>query len=285
MPPTNLEEAIVRLGKMLYEGATGQGRVAVKKVLKRLAGWPSNVSDLAIQKLLDAHLVARNLQGDFLVLVPEGKMAYESDCLVELASGWDYVVKVYRGAVVHVIVVREGSEASGSGFFTSDFPDCVLTAAHVTDGAERIHIETEEGERLAEARAPESTSTVNDLALVRCPKPPDVKPIRLEWNHELVPIPCDVLVLGTPRVPVHLTGFSAVRAQIQSLRTGYLSGRQSFLLSADVNPGFSGGPVILNSGRGAAVVSQHNFGESEMAVIHPYVSATPASLCASFHAS
>jgi uncharacterized protein len=138
-------------------------------------------------------------------------------------------------------VERATPASTGSGFAVS--PNQLITNAHVVDGCARVSLG---GRGTATVLAMDKR---NDLALLQADRLPVVASFREERLRQGDPI----AVVGFP-----LAGLLASGAQVTSGNVSALAGLQnnsSFIqISAPVQPGNSGGPLLDTAGRVTGVV-------------------------------
>lgn len=149
-------------------------------------------------------------------------------------------------SVVSIQSVSALGQSTGSGFVL-DRAGHVLTNAHVVQGADRVVVVTQDGDRLTGDVA--GRDTAHDIAVVDIREDVSIPPVTLGRSVS-VQVGDEVLAVGSP---LGLSGtvtagiVSAIDRQVD-LGPG---GRQSTALQTDasINPGNSGGPLVDAAGR------------------------------------
>src|ERR1022692_3597196 len=185
-----------------------------------------------------------------------GGAAYHRQCIPELTLGRGFVVRRYGRAVVHLLVqgYEDVEPVGGTGFFAASFPGWIVTARHNVLRRRVVRVDDCDGNALAGAiedvrMGPEKL----DLALIACGAPQNVIPMPIEWDER----PDDfepVLAFGYPRIPLHQPALYQTEGRIQA-RPVDIFGRESIVLSNDIVPGCSGGPVLNEWVRVIGVIS------------------------------
>jgi S1-C subfamily serine protease len=205
----------------------------------------------------------------------DGKVAAEDGSLVALVLGYEYIIAESREAVVHVIVKDQNGEHGGTGFFSADFKDCIITALHVVNGRELLRVEDHKGEVVCRAPMDLVTGPADlDIAVIRCRMPEFVTPLRVEWRPEAIDPPADVLVMGYPPIARHYPALYQARGTVNATPLDY-NRRIKLALSDITKPGCSGGPVISKRGFVVGVIEQQNSFETEQQT-YVFPTATPA---------
>jgi len=135
----------------------------------------------------------------------------------------------------------EDGPSSGSGFFVSANGD-VLTNAHVVKGCRQVHI----NDQLVEVAA---LSNNFDLALLKTKGP---SPAYARFSPAPAKLNQDVTVVGYPLAGL-LGGLNVTRGAVSST-TGLRGDETTMQISAPVQPGNSGGPVVDQTGTVVGVV-------------------------------
>jgi hypothetical protein len=163
-------------------------------------------------------------------------------------ADWAATVAAVRSGVMHLSVETCTGSSSASGALVA--PDLVLTAAHVVSGAMEVFVAS--GDTWVDASVVVSDPST-ELALVRLSEPSDGHVFSLT---EADPLPGSaVAVLGYP-----LTGEFTVTdgivsaAGVDKTLDGFPMEDQ-LVITAAINYGNSGGPVVTSSGTLAGVVS------------------------------
>ena len=142
---------------------------------------------------------------------------------------------------------REGPESSGSGSIVSP-QGYVLTAAHVVADADSINVVTSQGTVSATIL---NVDEANDLAVLKIAGGPYV-PLKIAASRT-VRLGQAVATIGFPNIEIQ--GFSpkVTRGEISSLK-GVSDDPRSWQVSAPVQPGNSGGPLLDENGNLIGVV-------------------------------
>jgi V8-like Glu-specific endopeptidase len=146
--------------------------------------------------------------------------------------------------IVLTMVLFSG-EVSGTGFFIS--PKYVLTNFHVVKDAESIEI-------YREGHSDKATlyvwDVMSDLALLRTEKKCKT---HLEFSSKKIRLGEEVVVLGYPLGVLLGTGLKVTRGNISAL-TGLINDSNQMQITAPVQPGNSGGPLLNDTGNVIGVV-------------------------------
>jgi hypothetical protein len=265
-----------RIGALLF-GGPPVASFSVQEIYDRL-GEDSPSIDLALKKMERSELILLDLRGPRISLLGTGRATFAENAIAEVVLGRDYIAKRYRSAIVHIIVKGQGGdESGGTGFFTAYPSNSIATAAHVVNGRRIIRVIGSENNEI-----PYIPSEVNmgkadlDIALMKCPTPPDCEPIRIEWKPRRASPLADLIVFGYPKIAGIHPGLHHSTAQLHQIGTKYPSepGRDSLVISA-TQPGCSGGPVMDARGFAIGIVEQENILQLE-AGANSYFCATPA---------
>lgn len=182
-------------------------------------------------------------------VAPTGREAREIEVACLLAD-W------YARVPVPVAAARAPSEraalppvirSTGSAFAVG--PDLLVTNWHVVHGCSRLAVMRGTERVQAQVLA---TQREHDLALVRAP---GLRQAPLPLGDAAPELGADVVVLGYP-LPGVLGQQLRVTAGIVSAQGGLASDRAVFQVSAAVQPGNSGGPVVDATGRVVGVVAR-----------------------------
>lgn len=182
-----------------------------------------------------------------------------------LPYGFSAIAKHFSGSVRPIVIRKtDGSYDIGTGFLLGNF-HTLVTARHVIEDAEYIHITAENG-------------TVVQVMEVTFPKDEKVDiAIMTVANYAFIGMPAfnmkegeileDILTIGYPPIP----GFDAVqiyekasinnrfkisKGQIVGKDTAYLDGIEYLIMNAKVKGGNSGSPVINKNGNVIGMVVQ-----------------------------
>jgi hypothetical protein len=253
--------AIIAVAKVIFSQES-LAPVRVEEVYAQVTTIDEPLIDEVIYGLSDRKLVQISL--DHRTVHPRlpGKDGYEANCLPELVLGHRYIREKYSAAVVHIIVQGLDGESGASGFFSADYEGCIITASHVAENREVLRVEDRDGRVIAER--PQGTiagPTGPDIAVIPCPLPGGVTPLRIEWQKERIQPLDEVLVLGYPRVPNHRPALFHATAEVHSIAMDF-RGRDKIILSSVTHSGCSGGPLISERGLVVGVVEQENIADA-----------------------
>lgn len=137
--------------------------------------------------------------------------------------------------------------ASGTGFVVAR--DRVLTNHHVIDGCNRILVRTADGRTLA-ATPPARVDAQRDLALLTVPGDPG--PV-LSFRSNPVRRGEGVVTYGFPLAGLLSSGPTLTTGEISAL-AGLQDNQTQFQISAPVQPGNSGGPLLDRQGHVVGVI-------------------------------
>jgi S1-C subfamily serine protease len=148
-----------------------------------------------------------------------------------------------------VRMASEGFRGSGTGFFVSS-DGHIVTCAHVIDRATAVKIDTNEGALDAEVLAKDDAL---DVAVLKV-SPTTPPRFLLVGESKAVALGAPVFTIGFPNPA--LQGFSPkyTRGEISSLR-GLADSPTMFQISAPVQSGNSGGPLVAETGVVIGLVS------------------------------
>ena len=138
--------------------------------------------------------------------------------------------------------------SSGTGFVVA--PDRVLTNQHVVNGCNRVLIRTADGRTLA-ATPPARVDVQRDLALLAVPgNPGPALPFR---GDPAVRRGEAVVTYGFPLAGLLSSGPTLTTGEVSAL-SGFADHQGRFQISAPVQPGNSGGPLLDRQGNVVGVV-------------------------------
>ncbi|HWW16833.1 MAG TPA: serine protease [Candidatus Dormibacteraeota bacterium] len=265
------------IARLIYGSAAQREAIKIADVHEAFPEAKADAVDSALKKMDALELILIELEGPMIRGLGYGKACFERDCIPETVFGVDYIAKKYRNAIVHIIVGEpNGEESGGTGYFWADFPNHLITAAHVLDGRTVKRIEDSSGNVLELTRGPIRVGPGDlDLATLECDMPSGTEPIRVEWNPDSAAPGAGLIVFGYPRIAFHLPSLYQSRAELHSIARRYPSSRESLIISSTTHPGCSGGPVMDLRGFAIGVIEQENVLE-QRAGTSAYFSATPA---------
>jgi S1-C subfamily serine protease len=233
--------------------------------------------DQALRRLNTAGIIEYDERRERIDLRPWGRYCHEHGCVTEVVFGLGYSDMKYAKAVVRIVFrLGNGDEAAGSGFFVADPVNCIITNRHVAENA-TIQVESMESEVLF--RGPQATilgPEELDLAVIRCPLPDDVTPIRIDWDPQSARPLDPVLVLGYPYVANHEPALHHAQGVINMIaRRMVPAERNSLIISDAAGRGCSGGPIINIKGMAVGVVAREEEAQREGAAPERFLSAIP----------
>jgi S1-C subfamily serine protease len=161
-------------------------------------------------------------------------------------------LSIYIGAAVAMEITEEGPytglsqmSSSGSGFYISSIGH-IVTNHHVVSGCEAISLSS--GEILRVLASEEAT----DLALLQLSQPQKSSPLALRSGRG-ARLADEILVAGFPLSGIVTPNLNVTIGNITAL-SGPSRDRRLIQISAPIQPGNSGGPVLDFSGRVVGVV-------------------------------
>lgn len=149
-----------------------------------------------------------------------------------------------RGAAEPAAPGPPGPKSTGTGFLVSASGE-VLTNAHVVDNCSEILVGAGRPGTLVRA------DPVNDLALLRIEPPTDTEPLVLDGSG--LRLGDEVVAIGYPLSSILGDALSATSGAVASLN-GLAGNTSHLLMTAPIQPGNSGGPLIDARGRVVGVV-------------------------------
>jgi len=176
------------------------------------------------------------------------------------ALEWPEVVKKHSQAVCKIEIMSSGQQVSSGSGFILDQAGKILTTAHVVAAASNNPAVTIEVS-FPQSATPdkkykadiETLSDAIDLAVIDVKTP--LSPALALRSGEIPPLMTEILVLGFPLGQ----SLKSTPGNIQAMQT--VPGLGSMMdLSAAVDPGNSGGPVLDKDGRVVGVVTAKLFG-------------------------
>jgi S1-C subfamily serine protease len=268
---------LVAIGRFIYDCSPQREAIPMDDVYDAFRSEEVSAVDYAVKKMETHDLLSLQLKGPIIRPLGHGKACSEQNCIAEVVLGRDYISKKFSAAVAHIIVSdAQGEESGGTGFLCADFPNQIITAAHVLDGRTVKKIRTILGEEIAFTG---NTITIGrdglDLAALQCHMPAGIEPIRIEWKPSALAAGSELTVFGYPKIAGHLPSLYQSSAELHSIAEKYSSPRTSLIISSVTHPGCSGGPVLDLRGFAIGVIEQENALEQK-AGTSAYFSATPA---------
>lgn len=249
--------------------------IAVEEIYPLVPGFEMADVDETLRSLAEKGLIRLSLDGRTAFSTLSGKKANDEGSVPSLVLGTRYVSNTFGPAVVHIVVTGPNGESGATGFFSSDFENSIITAAHVL--RERTLVRIEDSERNTIHEGPFAAPTMSeevDIAVINCPTPENVKPLQIEWRPEEIEPLDAVLVLGYPPIANHQTALFHAVAHIHSIPTDY-RGKSKLVVSSITQPGCSGGPLISERGFVVGIIEQENILVVERQT-YSFFTATPA---------
>src|SRR5579864_5602648 len=206
-----------RIATILYGSPSSSLSVSVENLYNQLADENRFEIDSALKQLEGQRLLSLSLSGTQIGLLGHGKAVFEQNCVAEKVLGKEYIIKKYRSAVAHIVV--EGTitdQTSGAGFFCTDFPNKLVTAAHVAK-RKVLKIEDVFGTTLTTSGKYKIPSDDLDLALLDCEMPAAVEPLRIEWSPQAISEGASVIVFGYPKIAWHFQKLYQASAELHSI--------------------------------------------------------------------
>src|SRR6266481_5253801 len=273
-PPEYASKAILlgNLGRFIYGSSPQREAIPIDDLYSAFPDEETFALDSALKKMETQDLLSLELKEPKVRAVGHGKACFEQNCIPQVVLGRDYISKKF-----HIIVSGlDDEESGGTGFFCADYPDQIITAAHVLIGRTVKNIWSCSGEEIPlTGGAVRIGGNGLDLAALECQMPARIEPIRMEWNLSAMPLGAGLTVFGYPKIALHLPSLYQSPAELHSIAEKYSSPRKSLIISSTTHPGCSGGPVLDLRGFVIGVVEQENALE-QRAGISAYFSATPA---------
>lgn len=140
--------------------------------------------------------------------------------------------------------------STGTGFYVSKTGQ-VLTNAHVVKGCAAVAIKGN-GDTTARKVSVQASDAASDLALLSLVDTPSAPPPALLWRRD-VRLGEEIAIFGFPYVGTLAISGTFTRGDVTAL-AGLANNNAHFQLSAPVQPGNSGGPVVDERGNVVGVV-------------------------------
>lgn len=175
------------------------------------------------------------------------------NCMV---YGFEYIYEMYKGIVVPLVWEKEnGDYAAGTGF---KFLDGIVTAKHCINDVKNLQIQGYSAADLEGKPIYISDNEGIDLAFIHTKQ--FEEPVIYSANGEVLQ---EVLVMGYPKIPAFTNFLTAEKATISSKASAritptkgciaafgyeFLTKMDAMLITARIQAGNSGGPVINENG-------------------------------------
>jgi hypothetical protein len=265
------------IAEILYGSRHLKSSITVEDLHNRLTNEDSLAVDSSLKRMEQSGLISLDLRGSRIGLLGHGRTNFERGVIAEIVLGRDYIVKRFSKAIVHIILEEslDRPSASGAGFFSADYPDSIITAAHVLADRKVERIEDKDGVPISTKITSIRLGANNlDLAIAKCKMPDDVEPLRVEWDRMAVSPLANLIVFGYPQIGFHLPRLYQSSAELHQIAPEYVSDRNSLIISSSTHPGCSGGPVVDHRGFAVGVIEQENTLQLKSG-LRVYFSATP----------
>ncbi len=219
---------------------------------KHLSVW----IEPAIEKLRKADLVVAGFLETSIKRTGIGLKAFLSETYLALALGKDFILRITRPSIVHIIVSgKKKKETGGTGFYCADVGNRLVTAAHNVLDREILKVENANGTILhSPPIAVHAFDEKLDLAILDTMAPQGTSCLKVEWDKdEILPL-TPLYVVGFPQVPQQaLAPITYKSTELAATGQDY-GRRETYLIKSATSPGFSGGPAINHRGRVVGVV-------------------------------
>jgi S1-C subfamily serine protease len=252
------------VGEFLYGTNHHSDSLDPDYIYQSLPEMTKNVIDRILDAFYRQELVHVPLQRNEIRLGQKGKWAFETDCLAELILGRPYIRQKYSTAVVHIVVQdrKHSDQGNGTGFFVAEPANYILTARHVLEDKAIRQIDRGDGDIVKGWDSkPVLGNPDLDLALIPCPVPGEVHPLRVAWNEGAIQPSDPVLLVAYPTIPGHHAAPYFSDGQVNSIPPTYGRRRVSLVISTNTPGGCSGGPVLNHVGLVVGVIREE--GRSE----------------------
>jgi serine protease Do len=229
-----------------------------------------------LNRMVDVGVLMRQgIDGDFIntrYLYLKGDEQW-LDIIDFVVYGFPSIIDAHDKSILQIIAHSEGDQASGTCFVAS--ANGLLTAAHCVANAQKIEIAGLKKADLIGARIFLARSPTTDCAFIGLPNPLLSDRRVPHWGD--ANILEDVVLLGYPNIPTLLSVRIAEKANVSTIlrgavasKAGDIFGSELLLITAQVRGGFSGGPVINNSGVTVGMISRQPFPQLEQSEIQRY---------------
>lgn len=162
---------------------------------------------------------------------------------------------LFRRAAPAVVIISR-ADGNGTGFLVAR-NGILLTNHHVVEDAGGLAVQfrdLESGTETSLKCSIVACDSIRDIALLSVDAvPPALAPIELA-DSDMVRTGDPIVVIGNPGIGVKVLSHTATEG-IVSGKNRKFGDRDFFQISAAVNPGNSGGPMLLRSGRAAGMVT------------------------------
>src|ERR1700731_4880997 len=216
------------IGQFLYGVAPTRAAIPLDDLYCALPNEPTFNVDAALKKMEANDLLGIELKGPTVRAVAYGKSCHELDCIPQVVLGRDYIYKKFSDAGVHLIVTDANSdEAGGTGYFCADFPNQIITAAHVLADRTVTGILDHSGNHIPlVGNLTGYGDSSLDLGALECQMPANINPIRVEWGTS--DVGASLTVMGYPQIALHTPVFTIrLRSCILSQRNIHPHGSHS----------------------------------------------------------
>ncbi|QTM99248.1 trypsin-like serine protease [Sediminibacillus dalangtanensis] len=154
--------------------------------------------------------------------------------------------------VVQVEALDKWNETIGSGFLYNDKGD-IITNAHVVENAETIYVKTANAQTYTAALVGKGEKL--DIAVIRVPQLANQSPAVLDTSFE-AELGDEILAVGSPLGFQNSVTLGIISGQNRSFEIDEFEYEDAYQISAQINHGNSGGPLINRaSGKVIAVNS------------------------------
>jgi len=201
-----------------------------------------------------------------LLLLSDKERADITRLLNYSVYGFIVIFEDFKNSIIPIIHYdRDENPAIGTAFVVRSDLNILFTAAHCVTEAKALSLRGVSSADLCKADIFVSKNSALDMAMIifDCPILPDAKRLEL-GNGKILE---EVIAVGYPNIPTFAEVLAVERATISSEISGskgiiaskpteIFSGVPLYLISARVRGGFSGGPIINDSGLVVGMVSR-----------------------------
>jgi serine protease Do len=184
-----------------------------------------------------------------------------------IAYGFPYIYNYYKSYVLPLLYIgSKGNESLGTCF---RYQNAIVTAKHCIEGAKKIAIQNINSNWLLNAKFVVHEKDLMDLIYIEIPELDSIPPF--SGNAEILD---EVITLGYPKIAGYHNFLSAEKATVSSRFTATIGQiaasaediwirENLFLITARIQGGNSGGPVINNEGQIVGVSVNMSKGEGD----------------------